>query len=136
MARLSGGRQERLQRKSMETRKKNLKRRHLRIRKRVVGTSERPRLSVHRSLRHMRAQLIDDVNGRSIVGLSTLSPEIASGFTAEVRKSDKSRIVGKMLAAKAKEMGIARVVFDRGGYLYHGRVKALADGAREGGLQF
>lgn len=101
-----------------------------------MGTEERPRLSVHRSLKHMRAQLIDDVNGRSIVGISTFSPEIASEAPAEARKCDKSRIVGKILAAKAKEMGILRVVFDRGGYLYHGRVKALADGAREGGLQF
>ncbi|MBI4532118.1 MAG: 50S ribosomal protein L18 [Candidatus Latescibacteria bacterium] len=120
----------------MQERLKNLRRRHLRIRKRVLGTIERPRLSVNRSLKHIRAQLIDDMSGRSILGVSSLSPDLREQLTTLSGKCEKSRVVGRFLAQKALDMGVLRVVFDRGGYLYHGRVKALAEGAREGGLQF
>lgn len=120
----------------MQERLKNLRRRHLRIRKRVIGTVERPRLSVNRSLKHVRAQLIDDITGRSMLGVSSLSPELQEQLAHIPGKCEKSRLVGRFLAQKALGRGIVRVVFDRGGYLYHGRVKALADGAREGGLQF
>jgi large subunit ribosomal protein L18 len=120
----------------MQERLKNLRRRHLRIRKRVVGTTERPRLSVNRSLKHIRAQLIDDVSGRAILGVSSLSPDLREQLATLRGKSEKGRVVGRFLAQKACAMGILRVVFDRGGYLYHGRVRALAEGAREGGLQF
>ncbi|MFA6110122.1 MAG: 50S ribosomal protein L18 [Candidatus Latescibacterota bacterium] len=109
-------------------------RRRYRLRKRVSGTSERPRLVVHRSLRHLEVQIIDDTAGHSLVGFSTLSKEMR-GAEFENRLA-QGRDVGKRIAAKALEKGISRVVFDRGGALYHGIVKAVADGAREGGLQF
>ena len=110
-------------------------RRRLRIRQRVVGTPERPRLCVYRSLKHIYAQLIDDTAGRVLAGASSLSPEAKSkGATGNNVAS--ARIVGQMLAEKATAAGFEKVVFDRGGYLYHGRVKALADGAREKGLKF
>ena len=103
-------------------------RRHLRVRKRVSGTAERPRLVVFRSLKHIYAQLVDD----------TASHTLAQGSDHKLRgkKSDKSTEVGKLIAQKAKDAGVSRVVFDRAGYRYHGRVKAVADGAREGGLEF
>jgi large subunit ribosomal protein L18 len=97
----------------------------------MTGTSERPRLVVHRSLKHIDAQLVDDSAGRTIVGLSSLSLRGGEGT-----KVDQARETGKRLAELAGEQGITRIVFDRGGYRYHGRVKALAEGAREGGLQF
>ena len=103
-------------------------RRHLRVRKKVEGTTERPRLVVFRSLKHIYAQLVDDVAARTILTVS-------SG-KLEGTKTDKSIEVGKQVAARAKEAGITSVVFDRAGYKYHGRVKAVADGAREGGLEF
>jgi large subunit ribosomal protein L18 len=104
-----------------------------RIRKTVSGTPERPRLSVFRSNKDIYAQLIDDLNGKTLISLSSRSKELESFNGTKV---DKSRQVGKQLAHKAKAAGIEKVTFDRGGYLYHGRVKALADGAREGGLAF
>lgn len=111
-------------------------RRHLRIRKKVKGTLERPRLCVYRSLKHIQAQLIDDTTGRSLLGMSSNSAEIRERLSGVQGKCERGREVGRLLAAKALEAGITQVVFDRGGYLYHGRVKALAEGAREGGLKF
>ncbi len=110
-------------------------RRHKRIRKKVSGTPERPRLCVFRSHMHIYGQIIDDVSGRSIVGASTMSPEIRDAVKGKT-KSEASKEVGKLLAKRAQERGIRKVCFDRGGYLYHGRVKALAEGAREAGLEF
>jgi large subunit ribosomal protein L18 len=113
-------------------------RRHKRIRKKVWGTAERPRLVVYRSLRNIEGQLVNDEESRTLIGLSTLDAGLR-GFKGE---SDKNRRVqhakaaGKALAARAKEKGIEAVVFDRGGYKYHGRVRAFAEGAREGGLKF
>jgi large subunit ribosomal protein L18 len=112
-----------------KTREQQRARRHLRVRKKVTGTSERPRLVVFRSLKHIMAQLVDDVSGRTIATVG--STDLLSG-----KKTDKSTEVGKRIAARAKDAGITKVVFDRAGYKYHGRVKAVADGAREGGLEF
>ena len=114
--------------------KKMHKRRQLRIRKRLFGTADRPRLTVFRSLKHIQAHLIDDANGRSLLGIS--SHGLKDQLQNIAGKCDQSREVGKVLAVKAREAGISQVVFDRAGYLYHGRVKALAEGAREGGLKF
>jgi large subunit ribosomal protein L18 len=110
-------------------------RRKMRIRTKVSGTAERPRLAVFRSLKHIHAHLIDDTSGHALLGISSNSKDLREKLQSLDGKCDKSREVGKALAAKAKEAGIAQAVFDRGGYLYHGRVKALAEGAREGGLQ-
>ena len=104
-------------------------RRHLRVRKKVTGTAARPRLVVFRSLKHITAQLVDDVSRRTLMTVS--STDIESG-----KKTEKSTEVGRRIAARAKDAGITKVVFDRAGYKYHGRVKAVADGAREGGLEF
>ena len=112
-----------------KTRLEQRYRRHLRVRKKVTGTAERPRLVIFRSLKHISAQLVDDVARRTIATVT--STDLLSG-----KKTDKSTEVGKRIAAKAKSAGITKVVFDRGGYKYHGRVKAVADGAREGGLEF
>ena len=114
--------------------KNRINRRRFRLRKTVSGTSERPRFVVHRSLKHIEVQLVDDVKGNSILGLSTLCKELRDR-TFDSRISQGSE-VGRMMAEKAKEKGIENVVFDRGGYLYHGIIKAVAEGAREGGLQF
>jgi large subunit ribosomal protein L18 len=112
-----------------KTREQQRYRRHLRVRKKVTGTAERPRLVVFRSLKHISAQLVDDVARRTIATVT--STDLQSG-----KKTDKSTEVGRRIAAKAKAAGITKVVFDRAGYQYHGRVKAVADGAREGGLEF
>ncbi|MBP7461844.1 MAG: 50S ribosomal protein L18 [Candidatus Delongbacteria bacterium] len=109
------------------------KKRHIRIMKRIQGTPERPRLMVYRSLKYIYAQLMDDVNHKCLTGLGSHLKDISS---QKANKVEKSKLVGKMLAEKAKSLGIEKVVFDRNGYLYHGRVKALAEGAREGGLIF
>lgn len=109
------------------------RRRH-RIRKSVVGTPERPRLVVYRSLRHIEAQIIDDTVGHSLIGLSTQSKDLRDE-QFEGRRAQGQEL-GKRLAAKAKEAGIDKVIFDRSGFLYHGIIRAVADGAREGGLQF
>ena len=103
-------------------------RRHFRIRKKVNGTGDRPRLVIYRSLKHIYAQLVDDTASHT---LAQVSDHKLSG-----KKSEKSTEVGKLIAQKAKDAGVSRVVFDRAGYRYHGRVKAVADGAREGGLEF
>lgn len=110
-------------------------RRHLRIRRDVQGTPDRPRLSVFRSLSHIYAQVIDDRSGRTLAAASTLDPEIRERAAA-ARKSEAGKLVGQLVARRAREKGIHRVVFDRGGYLYHGRVRSLAEGAREAGLEF
>ena len=107
-------------------------RRHLRVRKRVRGTSVRPRLVVFRSSKHIYAQVVDDDRGVTLVGASDRTEGIAVDGTG---KTAKSFALGRLIAAKAKEKGIAKVVFDRGGYQYHGRVKAVAEGARKGGLE-
>jgi large subunit ribosomal protein L18 len=106
-------------------------RRHKRVRKHVVGTAERPRLVVFRSNRGIAAQLIDDAGGRTVAAASWLNVRDAKGS-----KTEQATEVGKLLAQNAKKAGVKTVVFDRGGYLFHGRVKALADAAREGGLEF
>jgi large subunit ribosomal protein L18 len=106
-----------------------------RVRRKVHGTPGIPRLSVYRSLKNIYVQLVDDEKGISLVGLSSDGPELRER-TIEGGKVGVAKEVGKLVAEKAKEKGIARVVFDRSGYLYHGRVKAVAEGAREGGLTF
>ena len=110
-------------------------RRHRRVRKRVVGTPERPRLNVFRSLRHIYAQVIDDSQGHTLVSASTIDPEVETQLQG-LTKTEQARVVGKVLAERALKQGVKQVVFDRGGYVYHGRVKTLADAAREGGLEF
>ena len=109
--------------------------RHQRIRNRVVGTPERPRLSVFRSLKHMYAQVIDDTQGRTLAAASTLDPSLR-GSLASLPKVEEAARVGALVAERARAAGITKVVFDRGGYLYHGRVQKLADAAREAGLVF
>lgn len=113
-------------------------RRHRRIRKKVWGTTERPRLVVFRSLKNIEGQLVDDERQHTIHGLSTLDEDLR-GFTAEPgknRRIEHARAAGKRLAEEARKKGVEKVVFDRSGYQYHGRVKAFAEGAREGGLKF
>jgi large subunit ribosomal protein L18 len=113
------------------------KRRHLRIRNKMRGTAERPRLVVYRSLKNIEGQIVDDDSGRTVIGVSTLAADLKD-FKPEGgnRRVEQSFAAGKLLAERAKAQGIQAVVFDRGGYKYHGRVKAFADGAREGGLTF
>lgn len=111
------------------------KRKHLRVRKKVFGTPERPRLSVYKSLNHIYAQVIDDTKGKTLAAASTLSPEIR-GEVKGKKNVAAAQMVGRLIAKKALERGIKKVVFDRGGYLYHGRIAALADAAREQGLDF
>jgi len=110
-------------------------RRHRRVRKLVIGMSGRPRLNVFRSLRHIYAQVIDDSQGHTLVSASTIDPEVGAQLQG-LTKTEQARVVGKVLAERALSQGIKQVVFDRGGYVYHGRVKTLADAAREGGLEF
>lgn len=105
-----------------------------RIRKKIIGTSAKPRLRVFKSNKHIYAQIIDDSAGRTLVAMSTMDKEFAAG--EETNKSGDAKVVGQKIAERAKAAGIEQVVFDRGGYLYHGRVKALSEGAREGGLKF
>jgi large subunit ribosomal protein L18 len=109
--------------------------RHKRVRKKVLGAAARPRLNVFRSSKHIYAQIVDDVKGHTLAAASSLSKELAEQLKTGANKA-AARAVGKLIAQKAKEKSILQVVFDRGGYLYHGRVKELADGAREGGLKF
>lgn len=108
--------------------------RHRRLRRTLSGTTQRPRLAVFRSLEHIYGQIIDDTAGATLVAASDLEATLRNGDTGT--KSDRAKQVGQLLAERAKEKGITSVVFDRGGFLYHGRIKALADGAREGGLDF
>jgi large subunit ribosomal protein L18 len=109
--------------------------RHRRVRSSISGTTERPRLNVFRSLKHIYAQVIDDSQGHTLVAASTVDSELANSL-GDKSKREQAAQVGKLIAERARAAGIEEVVFDRGGYLYHGRVKALADGAREGGLKF
>lgn len=109
--------------------------RHNKIRNKIVGTPERPRLNVYRSSTNIYAQIIDDAAGKTLVQASTIDKEIAAKV-AEMTKVEAAKVVGAEVAKRAVEKGIKSVVFDRGGYLYHGRVKSLADGARENGLDF
>ena len=119
--------------KSPSTRQELRARRHLRVRKKVAGTAERPRLVVFRSLKHIYAQLVNDEQGVTLLGVSDGSEGVSVDGAGKI---GKAKGVGTALAAKAKAAGITKVVFDRGGYRYHGRVKAVADGARAGGLEF
>lgn len=120
---------------AVKTKEERRAKRHLRVRKKVSGTPERPRLCVFRSLKHIYAQIIDDTSQHTLVSASTVEPEFRQlgkpGGNVEAAK-----FVGALVAKRALEKGITKVVFDRGGYRYHGRVKALADAAREGGLDF
>lgn len=118
-----------------ETKRDARKRRHLRIRKKISGSPERLRLSVYKSLNHIYAQLIDDLKGQTLVSASTLDKEFKDekGHKGNIKMARK---VGELIAKKALEKGIKKVVFDRSGYLYHGSIKALADAAREAGLEF
>jgi large subunit ribosomal protein L18 len=108
---------------------------HVRMRKKLSGTTERPRLCVHRSAKHIRAQVINDLTGRTLASASSLDAEVKASIKGGGNIA-ASKVVGKIIAQRAKEKGIEKVVFDRGGYQYHGRVQALADAAREAGLKF
>ena len=110
-------------------------RRHRRVRSKVAGSAERPRLNVFRSLEHIYAQVIDDIAGHTLASASTIDNELSAQCSG-LNKTDCARVVGKAIAVRAKAAGINSVVFDRGGYQYHGRVKALAEAAREAGLEF
>jgi len=110
-------------------------RRHRRVRARIAGTAARPRLNVFRSLSNIYVQLIDDQRGVTLASASTIDAELKASLGGK-KKSEQAKLVGAAIAERAKARGITRVVFDRGGYKYHGRVKAVADGAREGGLEF
>ena len=118
-----------------ESRQDIRQRKHIRVRKKVYGTPERPRLCVYRSLNHIYAQVIDDLQGRTLVAASTLAPELRTGEGIG-KNIEAARSVGKLIAERALAQGITKVVFDRGGNLYHGRVAALAEAAREKGLEF
>lgn len=111
-------------------------RKKMRIRKKVFGTAERPRLVVFRSAKNIYAQIVDDLHNRTLTSVSTLSPDLKEKTAKAKGKITAAQLVGKRIAEKAKELNIKNVVFDRGGYMYHGRVKAVADAAREGGLHF
>ena len=110
-------------------------RRRKHVRKKIFGTPERPRLNVFRSVRHIYAQIIDDTRGHTLVSASTLDPEVREQIDG-LSKTEQARVVGEALAARAIEQDVRQVVFDRAGYKYHGRIEALADAAREGGLDF
>lgn len=110
-------------------------RRHTRVRARVAGTTDRPRLNIFRSLSNIYAQVIDDAQGLTVASASTIDKDVAAQIQGK-NKTDAARIVGRIVAERAKNAGVSKVVFDRGGYRYHGRVAALAEGAREAGLEF
>ncbi len=113
-----------------------LRQRKMHVRKQSHGTAERTRLSIYRSNRHIYAQVIDDINRKSIIGCSTLSPKIREKIEAAKTKIEEAKVIGEFIAVLAREKGIEKVMFDRNGRKFHGRVKALADGARAGGLEF
>jgi large subunit ribosomal protein L18 len=121
--------------KQLEKKRQARYTRHTRVRGRVEGTPERPRLNVFRSLANIYVQVIDDQKGHTLVSASSLDKDVASQIEGKT-KSETAKIVGQVVAQRAKDAGISKVVFDRGGYKYHGRVAALAEGAREGGLEF
>jgi large subunit ribosomal protein L18 len=110
-------------------------RRHRRVRRHVSGTAARPRLCVHRSLRHISAQVIDDTLGTTLVAASTVESEVAGKITGSRSSSAAAQVVGEVVATRALALGVSKVVFDRGGYLYHGRIAALAQAARQAGLE-
>jgi large subunit ribosomal protein L18 len=118
-----------------ETRNEARKRRHERVRQKIAGTESIPRLCVFRSLKHIYAQIIDDDAGKTLVSASTLDADVRSEVQGQ-SKTDQAKVVGRRLAEKALSQGVKKVVFDRGGYVYHGRVKALADASRKSGLVF
>jgi len=111
-------------------------RRHVRVRAKVEGTGARPRLSVFRSSAHIYAQVIDDSRGHTLVSASDIEADVVKRAAKDATKTDRAKLVGEVVAERAKAAGIESVVFDRGGFIYHGRVKAVAEGAREGGLKF
>ena len=110
--------------------------RHRRVRKKIGGTSDRPRMAVFKSLRHIYVQVIDDSRGHTLAAASSLDPEVRSEANGNEAKAEVSTLVGKLIAERATENGVKAVVFDRGGFKYHGRTKALAEAARQGGLAF
>lgn len=120
-------------RKRAEGRRGARIRRHRRVRKNIIGVASRPRLAVFRSARHIYVQLIDDTSGKTLASASTLDASLRGG---DGKKSDKAKRVGSLIAERANAAGVTKVAFDRGGYAYHGRIAALADAAREGGLEF
>jgi large subunit ribosomal protein L18 len=121
--------------KQLQKKHASRERRHRRVRGRVIGTADRPRLNVFRSLTNIYVQVIDDTAGRTLVSASTIDREVAAQLEGK-SKIERAKLVGQTIAQRAKAAGITQVVFDRGGYRYHGRVAALAEGAREGGLEF
>jgi large subunit ribosomal protein L18 len=123
-------------RRSKENKELYRKRRHLHVRKKVAGTAECPRLVLFRSARHIYGQLVDDARGSTLIGVASHAQDVLADRKDEKGKIGLSKVAGKHLAGKAIHAGIRRIVFDRGGYKYHGRVKAFAEGAREGGLEF
>jgi large subunit ribosomal protein L18 len=122
--------------KKMRAKRERRERAHARVRNRVRGSAERPRLSVYKSLRYIYAQVIDDDLGTTLAQASSADPEIRGQVGNSTSGKAAAKLVGEVVAARAKEKGIDKVVFDRGGYVYHGRVQAIADAAREKGLQF
>jgi large subunit ribosomal protein L18 len=122
--------------KRMKAKRARREKAHLRARKRVQGTTERPRLSVYKSLRFIYAQVIDDTRGVTLAQANSSDPAIREALGASTAGKEAAKKVGELVAQRAKEKGVEKVVFDRGGYIYHGRVQALADAAREKGLQF
>jgi large subunit ribosomal protein L18 len=122
--------------KKIKAKRHRLKRAHARLRKRVAGTPERPRLAVHKTLRYIYAQVIDDQGGRTVAQANSREATILEGVTSSPGSCAAAKRVGETLAERAREKGVESVVFDRGGAIYHGKVKAVADGAREKGLKF
>jgi large subunit ribosomal protein L18 len=122
--------------KRMKAKRARRERAHLRLRKRVQGSPERPRLSIYKSLRYIYAQVIDDEHGVTLAQANSSDPAIREAVGSSTASKEAAKRVGELVAERAKEKGVGKVVFDRGGYIYHGRVQALAEAAREKGLQF
>lgn len=122
--------------KKVREKRRRRKRAHLRLRKRIKGTGERPRLTVYKSLRFIYAQVIDDSTGRTLAQANSGEADLASGLESSAGGCEAAQAVGELVAQRAKEQGVESVVFDRGGFIYHGKVKAVADGARKQGLVF
>ena len=122
--------------KLVQRKRERRERAHQRVRMRVRGTAERPRLSIYKSVKYIYAQVIDDDRGHTLAQASSADPDIRQRLTGSASNKDAAKVVGEVVAERAKEKGIEKVVFDRGGYVYHGNVKTLADAAREKGLQF
>ena len=122
--------------KRMKQKRERRERAHLRVRSRVQGTGERPRLSVYKSLRYIYAQVIDDIRGVTLAAAGSADPAVRGQLSKSTASQEAAKLVGALVAERARERGIERVVFDRGGYIYHGNVKALAEAARGKGLQF